>query len=566
MSLAADTLSLGSDDSQLAVLSEVVSDHESEIRDYLESLLEYQYCEDCERRYSADDDRTACERDDCDGRIRHAGEQFGDLVEGAISNFDDRYITHYQEYQESLESERVSLSERDRELRHDQQSASADERGRIMRERRGLQERIELFKEHLSDLGEESYFDFLRESRESKYDFSMRSVATTAGLTLVDEGYDRRNVGDQSSGRAMRMALSELHPGAAYLDNGETYTVARVRFDEKAGSDLRESVTDANIDDHLADELVCPACHSTHGLDATDCDCENDVPLKRRQLAVLDSVDAYHDNLQLTSEGDEARYLHNEPNQAVQNTYAERETSILSFDTRQTYELRTDEGDVLGTLEYGDYSVLLYTDGYRTKYKSGEVDAQESHFEVCGEENCHGVIYEDDDETRRCSADPDHFPGGRGADSEFVRLGYQYETQGVRIELEDRELSHTLAHGLRVALQYLGGVNIRELSEYVGEDHVDVFESQEGGSDVARLLFEQSDGNFRAFARAVGLMDDQFDCDCENGCPSCLYQYGCDVRNDQRSFDRDRLQANLDGQDLSIHPLDNRDANEQLTD
>ena len=566
MSLAADTLSLGSDDSQLAVLSEVVSDHESEIRDYLKSLLEYQYCEDCERRYAADDDRTTCEREDCDGRIRHAGEQFGDLVEDAISNFDDRYITHYQEYQESLESERMSLSERDRELQRDQQRASADERGRIMRERRGLQERIEVLKEHLSDLGQESYFDFLRESRESKYDFSMRSVATTAGLTLVDEGYDRRNVGDQSSGRAMRMALSELHPGAAYLDNGETYTVARVRFDEKAGSDLRESVTDANIDDHLADELVCPACHSIHDLDATDCDCENDVPLKRRQLAVLDSVDAYHDNLQLTSEGDEARYLHNEPNQAVQNTYAERETSILSFDTRQTYELRTDKGDVLGTLEYGDYSVLLYTDGYRTKYKSGEVDAQESHFEVCGEENCHGVIYEDDDETHRCSADPDHFPEGRGADSEFVRLGYQYETQGVRIELEDRELSHTLAHGLRVALQYLGGVNIRELSEYVGEDHVDVFESQEGGSDVARLLFEQSDGNFRAFARAVSLIDGQFDCNCENGCPSCLYQYGCDVRNDQRSFDRDRLQVNLDGQDLSIYPLDNRDANEQLTD
>jgi len=46
---------------------------------------------------------------DCDGRIRHVGEQFGDLVEDAISNFDDRYITHYQEYQESLESERVAL-------------------------------------------------------------------------------------------------------------------------------------------------------------------------------------------------------------------------------------------------------------------------------------------------------------------------------------------------------------------------------------------------------------------------------------------------------------------------
>jgi len=220
MSLAADTLSLGSDDSQLAVLSEVVSDHESEIGDYLESLLEYQYCEDCERRYAADDDRTTCEREDCDGRIRHAGEQFGDLVEDAISNFDDRYITHYQEYQESLESERASLSERDRELRRDQQRASADERGRASCVSAAGSKNAWKCSKSISDLGEVSYFDFLRESRESKYDFSMRSVATTAGLTLVDEGYDRRNVGDQSSGRAMRMALSELHPGAAYLDNG----------------------------------------------------------------------------------------------------------------------------------------------------------------------------------------------------------------------------------------------------------------------------------------------------------------------------------------------------------
>jgi len=561
MSLAADTLSLGNDASQLAVLSEVVSDHESEVRDYLESLLEYQYCEDCERRYATADERTTCEREDCDGQIRHAGEQFGHLAEDALSNFDDRYITHYQEYLEALESERVSLSERDRDLRRNQQRASADERGQIMRERRGLQERMEVLKEHLSELGEENYFDFLRKSRESKYDFSMRSVATTAGLTLVDEGYDRRNIGDQSSGRAMQMALSELHPGAAYLDNGETYTVARVRFDDKAGSDLREAVSNATSNDHLADELVCPACNSTYGLDASDCDCENEVPLKRRRLAALDSAEAYHDNLQLTSEGDEARYLHSEPNQQVQNTYAERETSILSFNTKQTYELHTGEGEVLGTLEYGDYSVLLHTDSYRTKYKTGETDPRESLFEVCGEENCHGVIYDDDNETRRCSADPEHFPDGRGANSEFVRLGYQYETQGVRVRLNNREQSHTLAHGLRVALQYLGGVNIRELSEYVGEDHVDVFESQEGGSDVARLLFEQSNGDFRAFSRAVGLISEQFDCNCDNGCPSCLYQYGCDVRNDQRSFDRDHLQANLDERRLSIHPPDNQDTN-----
>lgn len=566
MSLSADTLSLGDDDSRLAVLSEVVSDHESEIAGYLESLLDYQYCGECEHRYAADDDRTFCERDDCDGQIRYAQSRFGHLVEDALARFDERYITHYRDYEHSLEDELSDLRQRDRQLRRNQQRASTEERGSIMRERHGLQERIDVLNDHLSDLGRSSYFDFLRESRESKYDFSMRSVATTVGLTLVDEGYNRRSVGDQESGRAMQMALSELHPGAAYLDNGETYTVARVRLDEKAGSDLREAVAAATDGEHLANELVCPACHSTYGLDADGCDCENDISLKRRHLTVLDSVDAYHDNLQLTSEGDEARHLHNEPNQEVQNTYAERDTSILSFDVNRTFELQTTDGDKLGTLEYGDYSVLLHTDSYQTKYKSGEVDAQETDFEVCGEENCPGVIYLDDDEERRCSADPEHFPGGRGADSEFVRLGYRYDTQGVRVDLDNRELSHTLAHGLRVALQYLGGVNIRELAEYVGEEQIDVFESQEGGLDVARLLFERSEGNFRAFDRAVELMQEQFNCDCESGCPSCLYQYGCDVRNDQQSFNRDGLQDILDSHGLAIRPIDNREAGELLTD
>jgi len=566
MSLGADTLSLGTDSSKLNVLGEVVDDHKQDLVDYLESLLDYRYCEECERRYAANDEREACADSDCGGDIRYAKDEFGHLIEDALKNFDERYITGYRDYKRTLESELSSLKQRNRDLRRDQQRAGADERARIMRERRGLKDRIEVLDDYLSDLGDASYFDFLKESRTSKYDFSMRNVASTAGLTLVDEGYDRRNVGEQDSGRAMQMALSELHPGAAYLDSGETYTVSRVRLDDKASSDLRDTVRKASDGDQLADELVCPACNASHDLDAKECDCDSGVPLKRRQLAVLDSVDAYHDNLKLTADGDEARYLHDEPNKPVQNTYAERETSILEFESEREFELQDAEGEPLGTIEYGDYSVLLHTKSYKTKYKSGEVDPRTTSFEVCGEENCSGVIYRDDDDERRCSADSEHFPDGRGADSEFIRLGYQYETQGVRVDLHDRDLSHTLAHGLRVALQYLGGVNIRDLAEYVGEESVDVFESQEGGVDVARLLFEQTDGDYRAFDRAVGLMQDQFDCDCENGCPSCLYQYGCDVRNDQRSFDRARLQGILDGEDVTIQPLTSGEVGEQLTD
>lgn len=560
MSLSADTLSLEADDSKLAVLAGLVGDHSSDIADHLRALLDYRYCEDCERRYAADADRVDCGRDDCEGRLLHAGDRFGHLIDDVVDGFEERYVSHYQEYRWALQDELTALRRRDRDL--GRKRTGADDRGRVLRQRRGLRDRIEVLETYLSELGESSYFDFLRESNRSKFDFSMRSVATTAGLTLVEEGYDRRPVGDQSSGRAMRMALSELHPGAAYLSGGDTYTVARVRFDDKAGSDLREAVTATEDETVLAEELVCPACRSAYGLDATGCDCETDVALKRRRLAVLDSVDAYHDNLKLTSAGDEARYLHDDPNQAVQNTYAERETSILSFDPTRTFELRGEDGTALGTLSYGAYSVLLHTDSYRTKYKSGDVDDRETPFEVCGEENCHGVIYRDDDDERRCSADPEHFPDGRGADSEFVRLGYRYDTYGVRVDLDDRDVSHALAHGLRVALQYLGGVTIRELAEHVDEDRVDVFESQEGGSDVVRLLFERSDGVYRAFDRAMTLVGDQFDCDCEDGCPSCLYQYGCNVRNDRRTFDRDGLREIVESRELSIHPVEESDGDD----
>ncbi|NUE03610.1 DEAD/DEAH box helicase [Halorubraceae archaeon YAN] len=564
MSLNADTLSLSKADSKLEILGEVVEDHEHDITGYLESLLDYQYCEECERRYATDDSLEACERGDCNGTVRYAQNEFGHLVDDALENLGERYISGYRAYRHSLEDESADLKRLNQRLRLTQQRAGSEERARIMRERRGLQDRIEVLDNYLSSLGKSTYFDFLRESRESKYDFSMRSVATTVGLTLVDEGYDRQNLGDQGSGRAMQMALSELHPGATYLDSGETYTVSRVRLDEKAGSDLREAVSEATEGEYIAEELVCPACHTSYNLDAQGCNCETDASLKGRRLAMLDSVEAYHDNLKMTAEGDEARYLHNEPNNQVQNTYAERETSILDFDSNRRFELQAADGERLGTLEYGDYSVLLHTKSYKTKYKSGEVDPRETLFEVCGEENCPGVVYRDGDDERRCSADPDHFPDGRGADSQFVRLGHQYNTQGVRIDLADRELSHTLSHGIRVALQYLGGVNVRELDEYVGQEHVDIFESQEGGSDVARLLFEQTDGEFKSFSRALGLMRDQFDCDCESGCPSCLYQYGCDLKNDQRSFDRERLCKTLKRGDMTIQTIENHEPEEQF--
>jgi len=33
-------------------------------------------------------------------------------------------------------------------------------------------------------------------------------------------------------------------------------------------------------------------------------------------------------------------------------------------------------------------------------------------------------------------------------------------------------------------------------------------------------------------------MSETFDCECDDGCPFCLYQFGCTARNDPDSFDK----------------------------
>jgi len=194
---------------------------------------------------------------------------------------------------------------------------------------------------------------------------------------------------------------------------------------------------------------------------------------------------------------------------------------------------------------YGDIDVLLHTDSYRAKYKSGEMDAEETPFRVCGVNDCTGIVYESKEQFR-CSADADHRPGGDDG-FELVRLGYRYGTEGIRVDLVDTAQAHTLVHGFRVALQYLGGVSIRELSEVVhGDGVVDLFDVQEGGAGVTRLLFEAGPDGQGTLQRAIDLLQKHFECDCEDGCPLCLYQYGCDTHNRGSTFDREGLFEWLD--------------------
>ncbi|ODR80174.1 hypothetical protein BG842_02740 [Haladaptatus sp. W1] len=537
MVLENGTLQLETQRPKLQIFETLLNDHEGEIRAHLEDLLDYNYCLSCGAKYDQEDSPESCTEPNCSGKIESAAEEYGQLVDDAMSSFAERFIEHYRNYTDDLYDTVDGLAEQELELSKKLREVVDDkEITRIRSELQDVGDRQKVIQNHLADVRAESYVDFLRGSRQSKYAFNMRNISTSVGLTLIEENYERQRLGE--GGREMRMAMSELHPAAAYLHNGETYVVTRVNYDDYASEMLEDEIAE-NETVNYGQEFVCPACQTTYNERLSECEeCNSETPVKRRRLAVMDSVEAFREDLAVsTDDGFEARDVYFEKDAGIQSTFSDRDTSILSFESDRELSLEDATGEEIGTIRYGELEVLVHATGYRARYTNGAIDPQESLFERCGVEKCPGIVVRDE-ESARCTVDSSHDPNGYDAPSEFIRLGHLYTTKGLEIDLDTDIADHTFAHGLRVSLQYLGGVDIREVSESVEDGVAYVFDSQEGGAEISRILVEEDEDGYSQFRDAMELIDEHFECDCDNGCPLCVYQYGCDRHNDPQTLDR----------------------------
>jgi ATP-dependent helicase YprA (DUF1998 family) len=146
---------------------------------------------------------------------------------------------------------------------------------------------------------------------------------------------------------------------------------------------------------------------------------------------------------------------------------------------------------------------------------------------------------------------PTHDAGRR----RIVRLAHRLTSVGVRLTgLPLSPDGHSLLHGLRAGLEKVAGVPVREIEELVTEDAAFLFDHESGGAGVCELLLDPADG-FRNLRTALEVASDLADCACEDGCPRCLFQYGCSLRNLPSSLSRRRL-GDLDGAQLRPVPTD----------
>jgi ATP-dependent helicase YprA (DUF1998 family) len=532
------------DESPLEALRSLLADNHDEIKEWLEDLLSFSVCSDCGRKHAAGYGGE-CQRGDCDGVVEPVLQTHGSIVEGILSgtedieSFEETIIDLYFDQQDDIYADIDELEDELSDLRREKRKArDRDDKRRLREEQKQINRQLDQLYDYIDRLEDMDFGSYL--SRSSPTAFGLRSVGSSVEYRLVGEDFDQ--VTDGSRGR--RIALSELHPSAAYLNNSETYVVTQVSW---------EPLESARINEEFKDAAICPTCATEYDSDTSTCE-SCGTRLKPLVTQVPERVIAYQHDLPLSSTPSTAQLQPSSVYQKdtePQNTYAPVETDAGdSFEATFARDIVDENGTVHGQFEYGDVTLLASTNKFWATYKDGGADPLPNIFEICGVDGCNGAIA-DTGESKYCTNNVEH-PVEK---SKAVRPATKFSTKAARVRFDSEELEHGFAHGLRIALQYIGGVSVRQVPESIEDDGTLVYDSDEGGSGITVLL-TQDDGE--KFERAVELMREAFSpdeskCNCENGCPFCLYQYGCVEQNDPESFAKEEL-LNLLSHDLRLQP------------
>lgn len=529
----------GGEDLPLEALRSLVDDKRDDVEQWLEDILSFGVCSSCGRKHAAGYNGT-CHRGDCTGTVESVLDRHGDVVEGALSgtenhqSFEEAIIDLYSDQRQDVDGDIMDLEDERDDIRQEERSTRDRDRKQELREQmQQVRRRINQLDDYLRRLDNMDFGGYL--ARESPSAFGLRSVGDSVDYQLVGEDFE--NVSDGSRDR--RIALSELHPCAAYLHPNETYVVTRVAW---------EPLESARIGEQFEDAAICPTCATEYDTDMAHCEACG-TRLKRLVTRVPERVTAYQYDLPLGSTPNAQQLQPSSVYQSsdeIQSTYAPVETDAGdSFDPEVSYDIVDEDGDVHGQFEYGDVTILASTNKYWATYKNGGTDPLPNVFEVCGIDGCNGVIASAGD-SAYCTNNVEHSVD----ESIAARPATKFDTKAARVSFDSEELEHGFAHGLRVALQYIGGVSVRQVPESIEDEGTLVYDSDEGGSGITVLL-TQDDGE--KFEHATRIMRRTFSpeeskCNCENGCPFCIYQYGCVEQNDPESFDKDELLELLSNQ------------------
>jgi ATP-dependent helicase YprA (DUF1998 family) len=537
----------------LAVLGKIATKDDG-VRAWLEDLLDYAYCRQCGHLFDADISGT-CENCESSEQLKVARREYRELIDETIEEFSHRLVTFAKEYKSDLKEELEEYEDKKAELREIVDDGddwgwddddNQDDTQEAQQELDRVRSQIRTLEELLDEYDGATLSDIHQRSTQSAYVPQMRAFGSSVSVTrhIYDQNSgETRATQDANWDRDESMALRELHPYAYSLKNKRGYVATRIHEDTEGTRDLKNRLGEKRLicagcgyEGRYEGQAKCPECNKTDPVRTIE-------PLSLKRVELSDKSRQFE-----TARANEIYPLsdyHTNP----QRTYANIETKVDDFKPKRELILQSDSDENLLTIEHGDLEIIETADSYSTSYSDGARDPGDQPLTICRESHCNSVVVQQKDEDQVCLRDPQHDQSVQ----QDVMIGRTFRTKGLRLKATSRRISsetlHTLVHGFRLALQRIGGIEIRSLNESYNDGDLEayIFEGTIGGNGVTKLLFDHSDTGLRQLEDALEVMEENIrGCDCAAGCPECVYQYGCDERNDERTFDKEDMLGIID--------------------
>lgn len=533
----------------LQTLSIIINDRRDQAKAYLTELLAYRLCSRC-GTYIYDETTQICPVDGCTGQPIRQADRYNQLIDTVLNEFPKRVVDFLEEFRNELWLRRKRANREAEELQEElmlNKRMPQDRKRKLTTQVWRLMDKVRAIDDLLQRLEQMSFADAQKYSTESRYAYTIRSAETSVEVVEYDERNGKIQAQLEAS-RGMDMALKEYHPYAVILSGRRKIFSRAAHFDNYRTDQLKERLAEANI---IAEPLVCSTCgRSYEATDTTNCRCG--APLKRMALKVLRSAEVQTTRLHLGEDPESPdRYLYPRDvfrltgfDTEVKRTYANLSSQVVAFTPTRCFTLVDNYERPIGMLDFGQIEVVTFADSCTVVYENGFRQPWPQVFEICGEEDCQGVIVQSR-EQKFCALDP---VGHQRVPPQVVRLGHLFATEGIRLRLPDAPIAaaHALAHGLRMGLEKVGGVLVRNVNELLEQNTLYIFDSIPGGSGVTSLLVQPQGDDYLNFQVALETMQTVVDqCQCDDGCPHCIYQYGCSTWNAPANLTRHGLRSLL---------------------
>ncbi|WP_332898914.1 DEAD/DEAH box helicase [Haladaptatus sp. CMSO5] len=536
------------------VLQYIVENDEG-VRAWLQDLLDYVYCRNCQHIFSTAVAGTCpeCSEDS----LRHAASEYEQLIDDVLEKFAERIVFAAYNYRSKLQSD---LKELEDEIDHlneavgdsgsfggggfddlDKEESDPENERQLSR----LKMQRDMVRQMVSDYNTSRFSRIHGRSVVSEFVPQLRAFGDAVTVTRRERNSQGTLKAESkpSWDRDSAMAIRELHPYAYVLRNKRGYVVTKVDRDTEGTRALQKQAK--------GPQLRCKKCGFTTQWSGQstcpDTSCEAGAAhLTKVEPIAISGIELTEASIEENNNKVTDVYPLADYNTNPRSTFGHSSTDIPEFEVERSVTVSDTNDNALFTLEQGSIDIVETVTSFTTSYDGDQKDPREQPLRLCQHGNCGSVVVPQADGSKRCLSNPGHDPT-KQAD---VMVGRTFSTKGLRItseQLPDTGL-HTLAHGFRLALQRTGGLDIRSLQESFeeGDDQAYVFESAVGGNGVTELLFQVEDGVYVELLDALRVMSENIDgCDCATGCPECLYQYGCSERNRDRTLAKDLIDDSL---------------------